>query len=176
MVTKREIYAVIAGYGLGKVLPAGSTARAAKRTVIAIARPAGRLALGLAKRHPGVAVVSGLYAAHELGYLDPVIKPVRKKTMSAYNRAVKETMKIFKAGTVYGKKGVIKDSKKAFAAAAKLVSRAKKGQKAPKRGNIAIKKAFTAAAKILRKVSPDFRKLPKRRKTKKDYRDYDPQG
>jgi len=169
MVTKREIYAIIAGYGLGKVLPAGSTARAAKRTVIAIARPAGRLAIGLAKRHPGVAAVSGLYAAHELGYLDPVYeraKPIKKKAMSKFNRAVKETMKIFKAGTVYGKKGVINDSKKAFAAAAKLVSKAKKGQKAPKKGNIAIKKAFTAAAKLLRKVSPDFRALPKRKTTR----------
>ena len=86
--------------------------------------------------------------------------------MTAYNRAVKETMKIFKAGTTYGKKGVISDSKKAFSAAAKLVSNVQKGKKKPKKGNIAIKKAFAAAAKLVGKFAPPSPKRKKRRTTR----------
>jgi len=191
MVTKREIYAIIAGYGLGKVLPAGSTARAAKRTVITIARPAGRLAIGLAKRHPGVAAVTGLVAAHELGYLDPVYeraKPIKKKAMSKFNRAVKKGMSIVKDSTSYGRKGVINSPKRAFTAVTKAVSKVNKalkaGKKKPKSGNAAIKKVFTAAAKILERQQARGKKdrfrigfrRKKAAKKKKDYRDYDPQG
>jgi len=185
MVTKREIYAIIAGYGLGKVLPAGSTARAAKRTVTTIARPVGRLAIGLAKRHPGVAAVSGLYAAHELGYLDPVYeraKPIKKKAMTKFNRAVKKGMSIVKSSTSYGRKGVINSPKKAFAAVTKTVSKANKGQKAPKKG--ILKKVYTAAAKLVQVgmrgqkvgVGRGTTAIRKKAKKKKDYRDYDPQG
>jgi len=86
----------------------------------------------------------------------------RKKRMTQFNRAVKQTMKIFKEGTIYGKKGVINDSKKAFAAAAKLVSKVQHGKRKPKRGNIAIRKAFAAAAKLVKPKLP--MKLPKRRR------------
>jgi len=152
MVTKREIYAIIAGYGLGKVLPAGSTARAAKRTVITIARPAGRLAIGLAKRHPGVAAVSGLVAAHELGYLDPVYeraKPIKKKAMTKFNRAVKKGMEIVKDSASYGKKGIINSPKKAFTAVTKAVSKARKGEKLSVKG--VLRKVQQKAKEILGK-------------------------
>ena len=148
MVTKREIYAIIAGYGLGKVLPAGSTVKAAKTTVTSIARPLGKVAIGLARRHPAVAAGAGLVAAHELGVLDPVYskaKTVRKKTMSKFNQSVKEGMAIVKRSTSYGKKGVINSPKKAFAAVTKTVSKAKQGKATPKKG--VLRKVATAARK-----------------------------
>jgi hypothetical protein len=137
MVTKREIYAIIAGYGLGRVLPPGSTTKAAKVTVRSIARPLLTAGVGLARRHPGVAVGTGLVAAHELGYLEPVYekaKPIRKKAMSTFNRAVKEGVAIVKASTSYGKKGIVNSPKRAFTAVTKTVSKVKKGKAAPKTG------------------------------------------
>jgi len=108
----------------------------------------------------------------------------RKKAMTKFNRAVKEGMKIIKASTSYGKKGTISSPKKAFSAVTKAVSKVSKAQKAgkkkPKSGNVVIKKVLSAAAKIIEKRGiKTYRKrygLPKRRKTPKDYRDYDPQG
>ena len=98
----------------------------------------------------------------------------RKRRMSKFNAAVKRGMSIVKSSTSYGRKGVINNPKKAFAAVTKTVSKANKGQKAPKKG--ILKKVFTAAAKLVQVGSAAPGKLPKRRKAKKDYRDYDPQG
>ena len=102
----------------------------------------------------------------------------RKKRMSKFNQAVKKGMSIIKASPSYGKKGTITNTKKVFGMVSKIVSKVKHGKPKPKRGNIAIKKVFSAAAKL---VSPHLKKykLPKRKKAakkKKDYRDYDPQG
>jgi len=150
MVTKREIYAIIAGYGLGKVLPAGSTVKTAKRTVFAIARPAGKVAIGLAKRHPGVAIGTGLVAAHQLGYLDPVYagaKPVKKRAMSKFNKSVKGGMSIIRASTSYGSKGTINNAKKAFAAVTKTVSKVWRKKATPKKG------PMSAVARYARKIA-----------------------
>jgi len=108
-----------------------------------------------------------------------------KRRMSKFNAAVKKGMSIVKASTSYGKKGVISNPKKAFSAVTKAVSKVSKAQKAGKKkpktykGNVAIKKVLTAAAKILEKRSPAIyrpgRRTPFGQK-KKDYRDYDPQG
>jgi len=99
----------------------------------------------------------------------------RKRRMSKFNAAVKKGMSIVKSSTSYGRKGIINSPKKAFAAVTKTVSKANKGQKAPKKG--ILKKVFTAAAKL---VSPHLKKydLPKKKRAvkRKDYRDYDPQG
>jgi len=102
----------------------------------------------------------------------------RKKRMSKFNQAVKKGMSIIKASPSYGKKGTITNTKKVFGMVSKVVSKVQHGKPKPKRGNIAIKKVFSAAAKL---VSPHLKKykLPKRKraaKKKKDYRDYDPQG
>jgi len=107
---------------------------------------------------------------------DPTVRKARrKKRMSKFNAAVKRGMSIVKGSTSYGRKGVINNPKKAFAAVAKTVSKANKGQKAPKKG--ILKKVFTAASKL---VSPHLKKydLPKKKRAvkRKDYRDYDPQG
>ena len=58
----------------------------------------------------------------------------RKKAMTKFNKAVKEGMKIVKSSSSYGKKGTISNSKKAFKAVTKSVSKARKGAKLPKKG------------------------------------------
>lgn len=150
MVTKKEIYAVIAGYGLGKILPAGSTTKAAKVTVRRVARPLLMAGVGLARRHPGVAIGTGLVAAHELGYLDPgyaKARTVKKKAMSKFNKSVKGGMSIIRASTSYGKKGTISNAKKAFSAVTKTVSKVWRKKATPKKG------PMSAVARYARKIA-----------------------
>jgi len=90
----------------------------------------------------------------------------RKKRMNKFNQAVKKGMAIVKASTSYGKKGIINNPKRAFAAVTKMVSKAKKGQKKPKSGDKALKKVFTMAAKLTkpkRKVGGSYVKSLKER-------------
>lgn len=174
MVSKREIYEIIAAFGLGRVLPRGSTRQAAKLTVQNIARPLLAAGVGLARRHPGVAIGTGLVAAHELGYLDPIYekaKPVKKKAISKFNQAIKKGMAIVKASPSYGKKGVISNAKKALSAVSKTVSKVQRGKPKPKRGNAALKKVWTMAAKLVKPHYKGPRKglldpKPKRRTTR----------
>lgn len=141
MVSKRDIYAIIGAYGLGRVLPPGSSRAAAKSIIRVIAAPAARLGVAAARKHPlGAAALLG-YGAYEAGLLDPgiefgqkVITKTRKKTMSKFNRAIKEGMKMVRASNQYGKKGTITNPKKVFGMVAKAVSKAKKGGKLPKKG------------------------------------------
>jgi hypothetical protein len=100
MATKDQLYQIIAAYGLGRVLPAGST-RAAARTAVnglvkagrvvvpRVAPPvaAGALGVGraaaggaaaLARRSPAGATAATLLAAQQLGLLDPIIEPVQE--------------------------------------------------------------------------------------------------
>ena len=83
MATKDQLYSIIAAYGLGRVLPSGST-RAAARTAVkgvlkagkivvpaagrataAVAPPIGRAALGVARRNPAIATGTALYALQQ---------------------------------------------------------------------------------------------------------------
>ena len=63
-----------------------------------------------------------------------IIPTKRKKRMRQFNAAVKQGMSTVKASTSYGKKGTINNSKKAFAAVTKTVSKARKGRATPKKG------------------------------------------
>jgi hypothetical protein len=58
----------------------------------------------------------------------------RRRKPSSFNRAVKAGMATIKKSSSYGKKGVIKPAKKAFALVTKLASAKKKKKKAPKSG------------------------------------------
>jgi hypothetical protein len=78
----------------------------------------------------------------------------RKKAMTKFNKAVKEGMKIVRKSTSYGKKGDINNSKKAFSAVTKAVSKARKGGKLPKKG-------------VLRSVMSKARAILGKRKLKK---------
>ena len=74
----------------------------------------------------------------------------RKKAMTKFNKAVKEGMKIVRSSSSYGKKGTISNSKKAFAAVTKSVSKARKGGKLPKKG--VLRKVQSKAKGILGKI------------------------
>lgn len=132
----------------------------------------GRATLGagaaFARRNPGVAVGTGLYALNELGYLEEVkdtlgdlnragmenlqqefIQPAKRKvkrTKSKFNKMVSSGMKSVRASTSYGKKGTINNAKKAFSLVTKAASAVTKGRKLPKSG-------------IKRKIMSRMRKL-----------------
>jgi len=59
---------------------------------------------------------------------------LRRRGPSKFNKAVSAGMKAIKKSTSYGKRGVIKPAKKAFALVTKLASAKKKKKKAPKSG------------------------------------------
>ena len=71
----------------------------------------------------------------------------RKKAMTKFNKAVKEGMKIVKSSSSYGKKGTISNSKKAFSAVTKTVSKARKGGKLAVKG--VLRKVGQKAKQIL---------------------------
>ena len=96
MATKEQLYSIIAAYGLGRALPAGST-RAAARIAVAgivkagrvvvpaagrasarVAPPLARGAATLARRNPYVATGAALLAAERAGLLDPLLDPVEE--------------------------------------------------------------------------------------------------
>jgi len=65
----------------------------------------------------------------------PFTLPVfKKRTPSAFNKAVSAGMKVIKKSTSYGKKGTIKPAKRAFSVVVKLAAAKKKKKKAPKSG------------------------------------------
>lgn len=96
MPTKNELLSIIAAYGLGRALPAGSTRAAALaatkgmvkagRVVVPAAgraaRPVGAAAVrggaALARRHPYGAAAALGYGAYEAGLLDPFIEPAQE--------------------------------------------------------------------------------------------------
>ena len=84
----------------------------------------------------------------------------RKKAMTKFNKAVKEGMKIVRSSSSYGKKGTISNSKKAFAAVTKSVSKARKGAKLPKKG--VLRKVQSHAKGILGTAAAMSRKAIKR--------------
>ena len=116
MATKDQLYSIIAAYGLGRVLPSGST-RAAARTAVkgvlkagkivvpaagrataAIAPPIGRAALGVARRNPAIATGTALYALQQAGLLDPIIDPaqefVEEEVVIPLQKSGKKTLSI----------------------------------------------------------------------------------
>jgi len=86
----------------------------------------------------------------------------RKKAMTKFNRAVKEGMKIVRSSNSYGKKGTISNSKKAFSAVTKSVSKARKGGKLSAKG--VLRKVQQKAKQILGK------EVTRRKKYGKYYR------
>ena len=89
-----------------------------------------------------------------------IVPSKRKKAMTKFNRAVKEGMKIVRSSSSYGKKGSISNSKKAFSAVTKTVSKARKGGKTPVKG--VLRKIALKAKKILGKGKPGTYILGKR--------------
>ena len=96
MATKDQLYQIIAAFGLGRVLPSGSTRAAARtavnglvkagrivvpaagRATVAAAPPLARGGLALARANPAVATGATLLALQQAGLLDPVIEPAQE--------------------------------------------------------------------------------------------------
>ncbi len=94
MATKEQLYSIIAAYGLGRALPAGSTRAAtiaatnamikagrvivpaAGRASARVAPAVGRGAMALARRNPYVAGGAALLAAERAGVFDPLYDTV----------------------------------------------------------------------------------------------------
>jgi hypothetical protein len=128
MATKDQLYSIIAAYGLGRVLPAGSTTAAAKAATSAMVKagrvvvpaagrasagviaPAGRSAMSLARRNPRLAAAAALYGAHEAGLLDPVYDRVEdfveEEVVVPIQRSRKRTKSKFNKAVSDGMKAV----------------------------------------------------------------------
>jgi len=94
-----------------------------------------------------------------------VVPAIRKRATTKFNQAIKKGMAIVKASSSYGRKGTINNPKKAFGAVVKIVAKAKAGKRKPK-GNTALRKVFTMAAKLTkprRKVGGSYVKSLKER-------------
>ena len=150
-------YAGRKGIQLG-AFAAGRIAPATARGAVGIGRATLGAGAALARRNPGVAVGTGLYALNELGYLEEVkdtlgdlnragmeavdrefIEPVRvqgrkaKKRTNKFAKAVGAGIKGIKKSTSMGKKGVISAPKKAFKVVVGLASKMNKGSKPGKK-------------------------------------------
>jgi hypothetical protein len=93
--------------------------------------------LGMGDRLVGAAIDESLLLATQ--------PKQRRKRKSQFNAAVSEGMKIVRKSTSYGKKGTINNSKKAFTAVTKTVSKARRGLKSPTKG--VLRKVFSNARK-----------------------------
>ena len=131
---------------IGRVTPPLARAAATTTTGLAAANPAltgAAIGLGALQTEPGQDLLA---AAAERGRMDRIrfeqaltdltvsTKKRSRKTKSKFNKAVSAGMKIAKASTSYGKKGVLNSPKKAFSVVTKTASRINKGGKVAKSG------------------------------------------
>ena len=131
---------------IGRVTPPLARAAATTTTGLAAANPAltgAAIGLGALQTEPGQDLLA---AAAERGRMDRIrfeqaltdltvsTKKRSSKTKSKFNKAVSAGMKIAKASTSYGKKGVLNSPKKAFSVVTKTASRINKGGKVAKSG------------------------------------------
>jgi len=114
----RPVERLVYDYTTGTVIPAVETGALAFTERMTT----GRQAVPFPEQVVGAAIETAL------------VPSKRKKAMTKFNKAVKEGMKIVKASKSYGKKGTISNSKKAFSAVTKAVSKARKGGKTPVKG------------------------------------------
>ena len=173
MATKDELYKIIAAYGLGRTLPAGSTRAAARATVRAIVRsgrivvpaaaraaaPAGRVALNVARANPYASAALLGYGAYEAGLLDPLIEPAQE--------AVRDTAEDIVIPLKKTRKRSVSGFNKAISAGMKAVRRSKFMGKAGRITNA--KKAFATVARTV-SVIKKGRKAPKSGVRKAIYR------
>lgn len=158
MATKDQLYQIIAAYGLGRVLPAGSTRAAARtavnglvkagrvivpatgRAAVAAAPPLARGAAGLARASPAGATAATLLAAQQLGLLDPIIEPaqefVEEEVIIPLKKSGKRTRSKFNKAVSAGMQAV------------------KASKSYGKKGTINnAKRAFSAVTKVASKVN-----------------------
>jgi len=156
MPTKNELLAIISAYGLGRVLPQGST-RAATLRVLSSLVKGGRVVAPVAARAAPVAgpvAVAGLaYEAQRRGLFDPIFDPLTGALME-------RTMPIGEAivGGIAPAEEILRESfpvtkKRAKSAYSKAMSAGMKAVRAStsygKKGTISnAKRAFAAVSKV----------------------------
>lgn len=173
MVTKRDLEVAIAAYGLGRILPAGSTRAAARATVGALVRGGrvisppvaagaagvGRAALGgaatLARRNPVATAGLGLLAAQQAGAFESQEQALQDAIDDAVQRAmapveIAQTQQFQSAVKAKAKRKVSKYSK-AVKAGMKAVKASKFGGKPGKITNA--KAAFATVNKVASAVN-----------------------
>ena len=109
MPTKDELYQIIAAYGLGRTLPAGSTRAAARKATTAIVKtgkivvpaaagaaraaapPLARGALQVARAIPYATAALLGYGAYESGLLDPVTESVQDQVVEPIVTPIKRS-------------------------------------------------------------------------------------
>ena len=131
---------------IGRVTPPLTRAAATTTTGLAAANPAvtgAALGLGALQTQPGQDLLA---MAEERGRMDRIrfeqaltdltvgTKKKSAKAKSKFNKAISAGMKVAKASTSYGAKGVLKSPKKAFSVVTKTASRINKGGKVAKSG------------------------------------------
>jgi len=131
---------------IGRVTPPLARAATTTTTGLAAANPAltgAAIGLGALQTEPGQDLLA---AAAERGRMDRIrfeqaltdltvaTKKRSTKAKSKFNKAVSAGMKVAKASTSYGKKGVLNSPKKAFSVVTKTASRINKGGKVAKSG------------------------------------------
>ena len=131
---------------IGRVTPPLTRAAATTTTGLAAANPAvtgAALGLGALQTQPGQDLLA---MAEERGRMDRIrfeqaltdltvgTKKRSAKAKSKFNKAISAGMKVAKASTSYGAKGVLKSPKKAFSVVTKTASRINKGGKVAKSG------------------------------------------
>ena len=131
---------------IGRVTPPLTRAAATTTTGLAAANPAltgAALGLGALQTQPWQDLLA---MAEERGRMDRIrfeqaltdltvgTKKRSAKAKSKFNKAISAGMKVAKASTSYGAKGVLKSPKKAFSVVTKTASRINKGGKVAKSG------------------------------------------
>jgi len=163
--TAKRALPLVGRAAVGTASVAGRSALGAALPIVTNPYAAGlALGYGALQTQPGQQL---LESAEERGRMDRirfeqaltdlqvgVSKKVRK-TKTKFNRAVGAGMKAAKAGTSYGKKGIINAPKKAFKAVTKLASKINKakqpGHRLPvKPSGINAKKIYSAILKVLK--------------------------
>jgi len=148
MVTKRDLEVAIAAYGLGRILPAGSTRAAARAAVGAVVKagrvvvpPVARATARTASANPLLAAGILGTSAYQAGLLDPAIARAQEEARAAQMFAAEQAMELSglnDAQRLYefaGRPDIVQAGKK------RVKRKVSKYSKAVKAGMAAVKKS-----------------------------------
>ena len=169
MVTKRDLEVAIAAYGLGRILPAGSTRAAARAAVGAVVRggrviaPAaaraapvvGRGALAAARANPITSAAALWLGLQQAGAFDPIEEAIQARIDDAVDRAMAPIELIQTDIAQQGVRSVAKRKVSKYSKAVKAgMAAVKKSKFGGKPGKISnAKKAFSTVNKVASAVN-----------------------
>lgn len=169
MVTKKDLEVAIAAYGLGRILPAGSTRAAARAAVGAVVRggrviaPAaaraapvvGRGALAAARANPITSAAALGLGLQQAGAFDPIEEAIQARIDDAVDRAMAPIELVQTDIAQQGVKSVAKRKVSKYSKAVKAgMAAVKKSKFGGKPGKISnAKKAFATVNKVASAVN-----------------------